>query len=367
MKNSQLLLEYLQEYSIDEEIYRRYYELAPDPAARAAYVAGLDSELIRSRNILIPDYPGVYFPTEIAEEYFDSNPPIFLDSSSSSVYLSKHYRYTPAIEHSHNYFEIIYMLSGSCRQTLDGEDLPLHAGDLCFIPPHCKHSLNVFDDSIAINLILRRKTFEHVFFNVLCLNSVLASFFMSHLYSKHPMKRIVFSTKDDPEIRDAVLEMYLESHSQDRYSAFLLENMVAVFFAKVLRGYSRSASVMQTKGHANNEKAMELLSYINQNYQNLNLRDLALHFHYSPEHCSRLIKEETGRNFTAILRSSRINRACDLLSSTRQSISSISEEVGYENPETFIRAFVKEMQLTPGKYRKKAQIPGADFTAPGTG
>ncbi|EUB15789.1 hypothetical protein HMPREF1508_0898 [Shuttleworthella sp. MSX8B] len=45
------------------------------------------------------------------------------------------------------------------------------------------------------------------------------------------MKRIVFSTGDDSDIRDSVLEMYLESQSQDKYSAFSLENMVPIFFA----------------------------------------------------------------------------------------------------------------------------------------
>ncbi len=368
MQNTDMLLEHLQEYTIDEQIYRRYYELRHDPSAQADYVSGLDPHLIRSRNILIPGFSGVYFPQEIEEKDLaiepkhsltatqndaltsDSQTPLF--PGSSSVCLSKHYRYTPALEHSHTYFEIIYMLSGSCRQTLDGEDLPLHAGDICFIPPKRKHTLEIFDESIAINLMLRRNTFEYVFFNVLSLDSVLSSFFMSSLYSRHPMKRIVFSAGDDIDIRDSVLEMYLESQSQDKYSAFLLENMVPVFFARVLRKYSRSASILHERGLTNNAHAMALLTYINQHFRQISLQELADHFHYSTAHCSRLIKEETGRNFSSILRATRIDRACNLLNSTGQSIAGISEEVGYENPETFIRAFQRQMKMSPTTYRK---------------
>ena len=80
---------------------------------------------------------------------------ISLFSAFTSVYLSKHYRYTPALKHSHTYFEIIYMLSGSCKQTPDKEDLPLHAGDICFIASKRKYTLEIFNDSIAINLMLR--------------------------------------------------------------------------------------------------------------------------------------------------------------------------------------------------------------------
>lgn len=368
MKNTDMILDHLKEYTIDEQIYRRYYELRFDPTAQANYVSHLDPKLIRSRNILIPDFPGVYFPQEIEEDALriesrnsmsakPGDVPLSLSqlslfSDSASIYLNKHYRYTPALEHSHTYFEIIYMLSGSCKQTLDKEDLPLHAGDICFIPPKRKHTLEIFDDSIAINLMLRRKTFEHVFFNVLSLSSVLTSFFMSSLYSRHPMKRIVFSTGDDSDIRDSVLEMYLESQSQDKYSAFLLKNMVPVFFAQVLRKYSRSASIIHERNQSNNEHAMALLAYINQNFRQISLQELADHFHYSTSHCSRLIKEETGRNFSSILRATRIDRACGLLSSTGQSIARISEEVGYENPETFIRAFQRQMKMNPTAYRK---------------
>lgn len=116
----------------------------------------------------------------------------------------------------------------------------------------------------------------------------LTSFFMSSLYSRHPMKRIVFSTGDDSDIRDSVLEMYLESQSQDKYSAFFLENMVPIFFAQVLRKYSRSASIIHERNQSNNERAMAPLAYINQNFRQISLQELAGHFHHSTSHCFRL-------------------------------------------------------------------------------
>lgn len=35
------------------------------------------------------------------------------------------------------------------------------------------------------------------------------------------------------------------------------------------------------------------------------------------------------------------------------SIADISSTLGYENPETFIRTFKKELFMTPAKYRKQ--------------
>lgn len=36
---------------------------------------------------------------------------------------------------------------------------------------------------------------------------------------------------------------------------------------------------------------------------------------------------------------------------TQKSVADISEILGYENPETFIRAFKKDLHITPAKYR----------------
>ncbi len=49
---------------------------------------------------------------------------------------------------------------------------------------------------------------------------------------------------------------------------------------------------------------------------------------------------------------SRIQKACELLSSTHKSVETISEEVGYQYTEHFIRQFKAETGTTPGRYRK---------------
>lgn len=53
---------------------------------------------------------------------------------------------------------------------------------------------------------------------------------------------------------------------------------------------------------------------------------------------------------------SRIQYACELLSSTHMPLSDISEECGYHNVEHFIRQFKSRMHMTPGNYRKSTEI-----------
>ena len=48
-----------------------------------------------------------------------------------------------------------------------------------------------------------------------------------------------------------------------------------------------------------------------------------------------------------------MNHATALLKNTNRSIVEIGEDVGYENPESFIRAFKKMYEMTPSAYRRE--------------
>lgn len=83
----------------------------------------------------------------------------------------------------------------------------------------------------------------------------------------------------------------------------------------------------------------------------ITLQGVADHFGFSLSYCSRLIKSSTGQSFNAWKRLLRIQKAEHMLRNTTKSVAAISDTLGYENPETFIRAFKKELHTTPAKYR----------------
>jgi AraC-like DNA-binding protein/mannose-6-phosphate isomerase-like protein (cupin superfamily) len=347
MQNKQLVFDYLKQYTDDEQVYRRYHELQDSPRELKSFLESLDPEMVRRHYLLFREFSFIVIPKIFRENSgFEGH-----HLGQQPVTINKHLRYTPVFVHQHDFFEIVYILTGTAHQTLDRERLELKKGDICFIPPYTDHTLEIFDDSLAINIILRRDTFEDIFFNTLRSNDILSRFFMSCLYSKTPMRRILFSTGDDEEIQDEVLSMVMESVTPDEYSDHLLSHMVPVFFAHVLRKYRKTVSVLQTPDQ-NDQNALNIISYINDHYKTVSLKELSGIFHYSISHISRLIRKETGTGFAAFVREIRLTKAASLLRSTDQSIAHISEMVGYENPETFIRAFERTYQVTPSVFRK---------------
>ena len=351
MNRRELVLKRLYDYSEDELIYKHYYELRHDQDARRAYLASIET-IARSHHLFIEEFPFISIPEYVSE---NNIPPYTGITSQMNVLLMKHLRYTPVFVHKQDFFELAYVFSGSCRQVIDGEEVPLKQGDLCFIPPLVMHTMEVFDDSIIINIQIRKDTFGDLFFNALRLNNILSDFFMSFLYSQTPAKRIVFSTGDDKSIQDVVLDMFEETLFRDQYSGRLLANMLQMLFVKTLRGYGQTASMKEKGTQAkSNQNTLQMISYINDNYRDITLESLADHFGYSVPYCSKLIREETGLSFVFFVRRVRMNRAASILSTSNIPVAVVGEMVGYENAESFIRAFQKEFSQSPSAYRKNA-------------
>lgn len=75
----------------------------------------------------------------------------------------------------------------------------------------------------------------------------------------------------------------------------------------------------------------------------------------SPKYLSRVFKERTGMGFSEYKLKVKIGQARKLLDKTGKNIDQISYELGYQNPESFIRMFKKITGLTPTGYRIRKQ------------
>ena len=349
MDSHEELLKKLLPLQEEELVYKRFYELRDDPRGKRAYMAEME-DYVRAHRLLIFDYPFVTHPELLREEDLYTHLSI---TRGSNVNVVRHLRYTPVFTHSHSFFTVLYVLRGHCGHTVDGAELPMEEGDVFFLPPYVRQTIAVFDESLVLNLHIRRDTFDDVFFNALRYNNILSDFFMSCLYSREPVNGILFRTGRNADVEALFLEMYQEALLDDAYSWRLLNYLVPLLFAKLLRGYSDKA-VFTGGGRQNADSGkLRMLSYINDNYRTVTLEELAAHFNYSVPHCSKLIREETGVGFVGFVRRIKMNHAAALLQNTRSTVADISSLVGYENPESFIRVFKKVYGMSPTDYRRQ--------------
>jgi YesN/AraC family two-component response regulator len=162
---------------------------------------------------------------------------------------------------------------------------------------------------------------------------------------------LIFHTGNDHELKDLILQMMLEYANRYQEYEAILNAYFSIFFGKLLRYYENTAQISDPDTHRS-RLSYELNQYIQENHQKISLSDIARRFGYSDEYTSRLIKQLMGRSFSEILADARMKHAAALLKSTNLPVRDIAYQVGYENPENFIRTFKKHNKKTPTEYRR---------------
>ncbi len=101
------------------------------------------------------------------------------------------------------------------------------------------------------------------------------------------------------------------------------------------------------------ERIVEIISHIQNNYKNVTLESLSEEFHLSKPYLSKYIKEKAGMTFQDVVKKERMKKAKTMLRETNQTVEAVAAEVGYENVEHFNRLFKKNYGMTPVQYRKQ--------------
>ncbi len=339
------LLENLMAYNDDELFYREYYYAKQDRKNFKSFLADLNIDELNERRLIVPEIKGGFMPSKLEDNAF------FDEKGKNNIVVNKHNRYTPTFVHQHFFFELIYVLSGSCRQHINQETFTLGAGQFCLVAPNTEHSIGVFDSSIIINILIRHSTFEDIFYNILEDTNKISVFFNNSLYAKNQSPYLIADSENDSFIREQVLLMFMEYIEKSKYYENILNSSLMILFSKLLQKYEDNIF------YSNETKKIsscfsDIMAYIYENYQHTSLNEIARHFHFSPEYCSRLIKQYTGKSFTKIQQNIRFSKACFFLENTNSTIAEISSLIGYHNVEHFNRLFKKIYGMTPSQYRK---------------
>lgn len=269
---------------------------------------------------------------------------------SRDVFIIRHPRYTRPSPHSHNYFEIDYVASGSCTFVFEKTSRVLGKGELCIIAPSSEHDLVIEDDSTVFCIMLRKSTFDMTFFSLLSRKDLLSYFFRTTLQDDSHANYLLFFAENTKWINHIVRNAMGESNKNDPYSNSCCISWINLLFSNLLRNYSKT---LQFYDYQMGSDFSLVLQYIQHNYQNLTLSALAELFHYSEPHLCTLIKQNTGHNFTGLIKRLRMAEAVDYLTNTNLKISEIAEKVGYNSADHFSRVFRKTYHVSPQEYRKE--------------
>ena len=100
-------------------------------------------------------------------------------------------------------------------------------------------------------------------------------------------------------------------------------------------------------------RMIEIMNYIQANYIDVTLEDLAKKFYLSKPYLSKYIKEKSGMTFGEFVKKIRMKKARALLKSSNMTVENVALSVGYQNVEHFNRLFKKAYNMTPMQFRNQ--------------
>ncbi len=100
-------------------------------------------------------------------------------------------------------------------------------------------------------------------------------------------------------------------------------------------------------------RMIEIMNYIQANYIDVTLDDLAEKFFLSKPYLSKYIREKSGMTFGDLVKKIRMKKARALLKSSSMTVENIALSVGYQNVEHFNRLFKKAYDMTPVQFRNQ--------------
>ena len=257
--------------------------------------------------------------------------------------------------HSHLFFELTYIRSGTVEHTIDGRTSVLQAGDYFLVDYGSIHSYRSLEDRSFSNtdclflpeavdpLLKGEKNLKAVFSHYLVNYNLL-------LLPQDPTKMIFHDT--DGKIWDILNTMTSEINTKDPgYMEMIRCRLVEILLLTIRR--MKDASVAS----GTQKLSSYLTAYVSKHYmEEVSLTALSAKMNYSLPYVSKCFKEETGLSFVQYLQNYRIKQASKLLLSTAKNIPEVAELVGYRDVKFFTKVFKSITGYSPAAFRKQQSL-----------
>jgi AraC family transcriptional regulator len=157
----------------------------------------------------------------------------------------------------------------------------------------------------------------------------------------------------DDFIRSAVNQLLATTYSPKQADRLFADAAIQAILATLARlGEHRGMKAKRGLADWQFRRVTEKL----ESMQDISLADLAAATNLSPFHFARAFKQTTGLPPHHYQLMRRIERAKELLTKTRLSVTEVALGVGYGSSQTLARVFRKEVGTTPIEYRRSTTV-----------
>lgn len=263
-----------------------------------------------------------------------------------------HSRFAPYPKHRHNFIEMVYMCRGKTTHIINGKQpIELREGNILFINQHAYHSVEKTEfNDLALNLFMMPEILENAA-NSVDKSSPIYNFLWSCLQDKSCRSPVLlFNVNDVIPVQNLMENILWYIFSSMPNRLMMIKESFKILLME-LQNHVGSLLTLTPEGY-DQMIVIKVLDYIEKNYVNGSLNEIADRLNQPVYQLSRRIHEYTNSTFSDLLKSTRLDKAEKLLKETDMCITDIINSVGYNNITYFYKYFKAKTGFTPKAYRE---------------
>lgn len=254
--------------------------------------------------------------------------------------------------HYHDYIELLFGISGSATVYVGTESYPLEAGSMLIVPNNAFHEVDgtgTPSEYLVVKflpsvLFVEEQTFSEYTYTLLLMQTIQNGkiFFQSHELEGTPISSLF-------------LQMMEEWDEQQFGYELSLRASVTEIILHIMRKWQEEKPEIREMSVTNIQSVLiqNAISHIQSHYADLSEEMCAECLGVSAPYLSRVFKKGMKISFSSYLNDVKLKEAEKMLLSGDQSMTEISETVGFSTVAYFIASFRKKYGITPNQYRKR--------------
>lgn len=271
------------------------------------------------------------------------------------ILFTKQTRYSFIPLHVRDYIEMKYVYNGHCYAIINEKEVMLQAGDIILLDKNSSHTvLPPSKNDLIFNFQMNRSYFTDAFISKFVSSNPIVTFLTNIIdnTAKHD-NYVIFKKRDDDndDINTLIENILCEYLEPSPFASTVIDSNMLLLFVKMAQRYQ--ANMEEEFRSKDKSYITEIIQYIQKNFINCSLTEIADLFGYNPDYLSRMIETSTGLTFKKLINYYKMEAASNELVNTDKPIYKIAEDCGYSNLNFFYKKFKSHFGGSPSDYRKQ--------------
>ena len=250
--------------------------------------------------------------------------------------------------HTHEYYQIYYVIKGSLEHFTENDSSVLSQGDMFIIPPNSMHYIRQEDDSIFYSFSFMLESLG----NMDSINKLSLNFLRSLQENKFVRAKITVPANEVLSVNYTMEKLYKEFNEQDLAYGEVMRAcaiMLITMFARIY--YKEQPDNIISSNTVNREQVMHCINYVKNNFsENFTVSEMAKRTAMSKSVFCKYFKEISGKTFNEYVNYTKILKAKEFIKKGYR-VTDVANIVGYSDFATFYRNFKKHTGTSPKNYK----------------